>query len=149
MGKLSVRYSPFRELTPNRYIVMRMQKSDIRKLLDISSHFIIKIKNVVSSLNSLLFVTVVCFILASISNNSTKTYIFIVIGALGFLYYIIVYTYFMLTDPDRLQTETYQLKKQAIQMVGEKGHEYTDEELDAITNISDTRKSIPLKDDKQ
>ncbi len=77
-----------------------------------------------SALNPLLWLCAICtpptFTLASFSSGFMQITL-LVIGSIPILCACGAYIYWMLTSPDRLHSEDYQLRRQALQMIYEKG----------------------------
>lgn len=77
-----------------------------------------------SALNPLLWLCAICapltFVLASFSGGFMQISL-LVIGTIPILCACGAYIYWMLKAPDRLHSEDYQLRRQALQMIYEKG----------------------------
>jgi hypothetical protein len=77
-----------------------------------------------SALNPLLWLCAICtpttFALASFANGPMQL-VLLAVGSLPVLCSCGAYIYWMLKSPDRLHSEDYQLRRQALQMIYEKG----------------------------
>lgn len=77
-----------------------------------------------SALNPLLWLCAICtpltFCLASFSGGVMQL-VLVAIGALPIICACGAYVYWMIVSPDRLHSEDYQLRRQALQMIHEKG----------------------------
>ena len=77
-----------------------------------------------SAINPLLWLCAICtpitFGFAYFSSGTAQIFL-LAIGALPIISACGAYVYLMFASPDRLQSEDYQLKRQALQMIYEKG----------------------------
>jgi hypothetical protein len=65
-------------------------------------------------------VTVPALILAAVGPGALRTPL-LIIASIPVAIYAIGFLYFMLTDPDRLQSEKYRIESRALEIVQEKG----------------------------
>lgn len=103
-----------------------------------------------SALNPLLWLCAICtpltFLYAYFSNGPTQVAL-LVIGSLPVVCACGAYIYWMIVAPDRLHSEDYQLRRQALQMIHEKGGRagVLASSVIAITNPNAAK---PLEDSK-
>lgn len=77
-----------------------------------------------SALNPLLWLSAICtpfsFVLAYFSSGGMQI-LLLAVGALPIVLACAAYVYLMIVAPDRLHSEDYQLRRQALQLIHEKG----------------------------
>ena len=96
----------------------------------------IKIKSVVDNLIRFILALIFFLIIAAISKVVVWLLIFIcVIIGLTFIVMIAMYVYFALTNPDYLRSEEYHLKKQSMEIIGDKDN-YKSIDLGVLADIT-------------
>ena len=96
----------------------------------------IKIKSVVDNLIRFILALIFFLIIAAISKVVEWLLIFIcVIIGLTFIVMIAMYVYFALTNPDYLRSEEYHLKKQSMEIIGDKDN-YKSIDLGVLADIT-------------
>ena len=97
----------------------------------------IKVKSVVDSLGKIMIISLFLFIIAAIFVNETWVLIFLACF-LGFLLLLFLtsYCYCLIKNPDLLRSEEYNIKKQVVEMLGDKdNYQLIDsEQLASIAN---------------
>lgn len=81
----------------------------------------IKVKSVVDPLGKIMMLTLIVFLLVAIFVNKTWVVIFLAIflGVI-LLCFIFTYIYCLIKNPDLLRSEEYNIKKQVVEMLGDK-----------------------------
>lgn len=99
-----------------------MSKTDIlRTLSDAIGK--IRIKSVTDNLIRFILVLVLFVIVAALFGVKEWLIIFLcVLLALSFLVFVYAYIYFSVKNPDYLRSEDYHIRKQSIEMLGDKEH---------------------------
>ncbi len=82
--------------------------------------------------------SIIFIILGIVSNKDFLVYVGIVFFAFIFLIYIVLYSIFAFKDPDRLQTEKYQLEKQYLAVFSKNTNEIENIKLEMTGNNSKT-----------
>lgn len=96
----------------------------------------IKIKSVVDNLIRFILALIFFLIIAAIFKVVEWLLIFIcVIIGLTFIVMIAMYVYFALTNPDYLRSEEYHLKKQSMEIIGDKDN-YKSIDLGVLADIT-------------
>ena len=117
----------------------------LQRLIDVSSR--VRVKSV---LNSLLWLSGISLsaIVALLIGNAPPTWLLVVLVApipVTMLHYI----YFVITDPDRLQSEEYLIQRQSLELMEEKGDSFpiAPSSIAAIANPD--RRIVAKKDEPE
>lgn len=96
----------------------------------------IKIKSVVDNLIRFILALIFFLVIAAIWNVAEWLLIFIcVIIGFAFIVMIAMYVYFALVNPDYLRSEEYHLKKQSMEIIGDKDN-YKSIDLGVLADIT-------------
>lgn len=98
--------------------------SNLYARLSTVAHEAVTRLNVRSALNPVLWlcgIIVPTSIIAALLSSGAAQFALIALAAAPVLVFAVGYVYFMLNDPDKLQSESYQLRKQALELIEEKG----------------------------
>lgn len=108
------------------------------KLLQRSDLLVSKV-TVRNIINTMLWLTAVisptCFILAAFTDPSIR-FFFLVIGIVPVVITIFSFVYCLFTNPDYLRSEQFHIQKYSIETLGEKGTEFTEQELSYLKHLS-------------
>lgn len=109
-------------------------KSSVNLAQNLVSRVVVK-----SSVNSLLWldgvISLPCFIM-SILTSGARGIVLLVVGCIVVFATLVAYFYFMFTNPDRLRSEDYQLKQQALQwMGGDQKHELAEASIEGLVSM--------------
>lgn len=108
------------------------------------------VKSVVDSLGKLLLLSLVIFLLAAVFVK--ETWVLIVLACFPvslLLMYVISHFYCLIKNPDLLRSEEYNIKKQSIEMLGDKDNylPIDAKEIRGIANPYQDTRSLEVKED--
>ena len=111
----------------------------LARLTHLAEHAVARLR-VNSALDSCLWLSVIaipCGILGAVAAESGLVQIAsLVLAFLPVVLFVCAYTYFMISDPDKLRSENYELRKTALGIIQEKGDRFpiSDTSVEAISN---------------
>ena|ERR1700733_9320300 len=87
-------------------------------------------------------ISVPCFYWSTVTADKTLRIVLVVIGLIPIALFCFAYIYFMITDPDRLHSEEFQLKSRSLAAVESKGGALVINPIDLTVNPLTSRKEL-------